>query len=209
MYFPEAFGIVAALTSLFSTAAYVYAIWRHGTKPNRVTYWIWFALSLLILLSFRRSGGTTLWLQVAYVVNPLVIAIHSLWFGERHERLRPWVKWLNRFCLAVAAVSVPLWWALSLAFENVVAAALPILCLNLFADAMGALPTFEKAWNRPETEDRLAWLVCLLGATLNLGAVTKWTAADIAWNAWMWGASLLYVLLVYLRPPSAASLPKA
>ncbi len=205
MSLSETFGIAAAVASAWSMYYYLAAIWRGECRPNRVTYWIWFALSLLILLSYRDSGGTTVYLQVMYVINPFVIAVVSIWRGEKHERLSRWVVLVNLACAALASVSIPLWWMLRQHYGAGASSALPVLGLNLLADAFGAIPTFEKAWNRPETEDKRAWLVCLLAATLNLGAVKDWGAADIAWNAWMWGAALLYVLFVYLRPPSAAA----
>lgn len=204
MFFPEAFEVAAGGASLVSLVLYVRAIWRGDAQPNRFTHWIWFLISAIILASYLRSGGTTFWLQAMFVAYSLVIALHSVWFGERHERLRPWVVWLNWTCLAIALVSIPAWWALDRAFSGVAAVALPILAVNLLADAMGAIPTFEKAWNRPETEDRRAMLLSLLAATFNLGAVTEWTAADILWNGWMWNASLVYALFVYFRPRSVA-----
>lgn len=197
MFYPEAFGIAAALASAWSMYYYLVAIWRGECKPNRATYWIWFALSGIIFLSYRKSGGTTMWLQGMYVLNPLVIGICSIWYGEGSVLSR-----LDKTCLALAGVSIPIWWILRQHYGDTAQAALPIFLINLFADALGAIPTFEKAWNRPETEDKKAWLVCLLSTSLNLGAVTHWGVADICWNAWMWIAACAYALFVYLRPPS-------
>lgn len=201
-----AFGIAAGLASFVSMALYVAAILQKKCEPSKVSYWIWFVLSLLILISYRKSGGSAMILLVMYAINPFVAAVLSIWYGEKNEDLPRWVVVLNVLCVMLAAVSIPLWWMLRQHYGDNADSALPVLGVNLFADALGAFSTFEKTWNRPEKEDKRAWLICLLAATLNLGAVAEWGAPDIAWNGWMWGAALFITLSVYLRPPSQPAL---
>lgn len=190
-------GVTAAVVSVVSMAIYVRSILLGETKPNRVSYWIWFVLSLLIFLTYRKSGGTTVWLLGMYTLNPLIAAVLSIWWGEGTRLSK-----LDVACAAVAAVSIPLWWLLRSLYGDVPEVALPIFLLNMVADVVGAFPVFEKCWNRPENESRLSWLVSVLAATLNVAAVTHWGVVDIVWNAWMWAAAACFAGFTYFRPPS-------
>ena len=190
----EWFGIASAACVILSAVMYVISMLAGKTKPSRASYWIWFSMSSLIFFSFLKSGGSTVWLQAAYVVNPLVIAVLSLRYGEGIGLSR-----LEKAVLVIASFSVPLWVGLRATWGDTPEAALPILLLNLLADALGGLPTYVKVWKRPETEDRAAWIVCAVGCVLNLFAVRSWGIPDIVWNGFMTSAAV-YVALACFRP---------
>jgi len=192
----EMLGIASAACVILSAVLYVFSMLAGRTKPSRVSYWIWFSMSSLIFFSFLKSGGTTVWLQAAYVVNPLVIAVLSLRYGEGTGLTR-----LEKSVFAVAACSLPLWGWLRFVWGDTPQVALFIFLLNLFADALGGLPTYVKVWKRPETEDRMAWIVCAFGCVLNLFAVREWNVPDIIWNGFMTSAAI-YVALACFRPSS-------
>jgi len=192
----EVFGVASAACVILSAVLYVLSMLAGKTKPSRASYWIWFSMSSLIFFSFLKSGGTTVWLQLAYVVNPMVIAVLSLRYGEGIGLSR-----LEKGVIAIAAFSIPLWVGLRAKWGDTPEVALPILLLNLFADALGGLPTYLKVWQRPETEDRLAWIVCAVGCVLNLFAVRAWNVPDIVWNGFMTTAAI-YVALACFRRPS-------
>lgn len=196
------FGILAALIDVLSGAFYVIAILRGFTKPSRVTFWIWLVLSTLIMASYVKSGGTTLWLQAMYVMSPLIIATLSLWYGEGSAPTR-----LEKSVLGIAFVSIPLWVVLKAIWGDVPEAALPILLLNIGANAVGGIPTFEKAWNRPETENATAWVLCVAASLVNLLAVRSWGAADVIWNGYMTSAATFIALCACFRPSSVALTP--
>jgi hypothetical protein len=208
----ETFGIVAAGLAAVSTVMYLVSIWRGQTRPSRVAYWIWFLMGACIFFTYRKSGGTTHWQQLVYIGNSLSIALHSLWFGEGVSDPRELVKNLSRLdkaAIAVTVVSMPYWYLLTLQYGDVPEAAIPVFLLLMSVDIAGCMPVFEKSWNRPESEDKFAWLIGCLGAALNIGAVTAWGIPDIVWNGWIVGAQVVIVLMLFFRPRSTAVTPRS
>lgn len=193
----EFFGGLAAFVAAMSMAIYVLAILRGETKPNRASYWVWFALATVIFLTYRESGGTTVWLLGMYALNPLVAAVLSIWYGEGTGLGK-----LDRMCLAVVGLNAPVWIGLRAWFGDGAEAAIPLFVANMIMDVAATIPVFEKTWNRPETEDGPAWVLCAVATTLNLFAVTEWTFVDVVWNAWMWSAGAFIAASACLRPRS-------
>jgi len=191
------FGILAGIVGLGSSLSYVIAILRGHKQPNRVTFWIWFAVSLLVFISFLKSGGTTVWLQLTFMSGPLMIAVLSLRYGEGAGLTR-----LDKGVVALSVVSIPLWIGLRSIFGDTPAAAVPVLLLNLFANFLGGVPTYLKVWHRPETEDKLAWILCVGSVVTNLFAVREWGVPDLVWNGYMICSAGFIALAACFRPSS-------
>ncbi len=180
-------GRVAGILALAGGIPYIIAILRKQTKPNKATWWIWTVVGFTLGASYYSSGADhTIWVPVSYIIGPFVVAILSLKYGEGG-----WTRF-DRICLLGAVISVALWW-----MSN---SPLIALCINLFIDFMGALPTIRKSYYKPEGEDRSAWIIFLIGNTVNLFAVEKWTFAIAAYPIYMFVADCLIVTLLLLRP---------
>jgi hypothetical protein len=91
----------------------------------------------------------------------------------------------------MAAIALFCWWW----FDS----ALIALLMSLSVDFAGALPTIRKAYQEPETEDRIAWSLFLSGNCINLMAIDRWMFKIVIYPAYMVLASGLIALLV-LRP---------
>ncbi len=124
------------------------------------------------------------------------IAVLTIRYGEG-ERMNKW----DRRSIGLALSSLPLWFGLS-CFMPASVAALPVFIVQMFADAVGCVPTFEKAWNRPENEDRSAWAVAFASYVVNTGAVRQWTLQDAIWNGWLGFGCLAVLLMLFFRPRS-------
>ncbi len=180
-------GQVAGILALAAFVPYVLAILRGETKPNRATWWIWAVVGFMLGASYYSSGANhTIWVPVSYVVGPLVIAVLSLKYGEGG-----WTRF-DRMCLLGAGISVVLWW--------IFGSPLIALCINLFIDFLGALPTIRKAYHKPEGEDRAAWALFVAGDIANLFAVERWTFAIAAYPVYMFLCGGVIAILVFFRP---------
>ena len=91
----------------------------------------------------------------------IVVAGLSFKYGERGWSL------LDKLSVIGAGAGLMLW---ALTSDPVLA-----YYLTTCVDAMGAIPTIQKAWARPETEDRLTWSLFLLSNIINLFAIRQWT----------------------------------
>jgi hypothetical protein len=179
-------GWLAGLLSLAAFVPYILSTLRGHTKPNRATWSIWMVNSFVIAASYYSSGATnTIWVAVGYSIGSLVTAILSYRFGTGG-----WT-WLDRNCLTMAAIALFCWWW----FDS----ALIALLMSLSVDFAGALPTIRKAYQEPETEDRIAWSLFLSGNCINLMAIDRWMFKIVIYPAYMVLASGLIALLV-LRP---------
>ncbi len=156
-------GWLAGAVSFVSTARYLVAILRGGTRPNRATWWILTLVGGLVAASYYESGARhTMWVPVSYVIGPLAVALVSLRYGEGG-----WTR-LDRYCIAVALLGAVVWSALSSPF----AALLCFLCI----DFAGLLPTLRKSYREPRGEDGLAWVLAAFAGAINLLAIERWEA---------------------------------
>lgn len=148
-------NVLAGTLTLGAYVPYVFSIVRGRTVPNRVSWWIWSVIGLLLLLTYRGLGGSSgEGVAVAAFLGQVVIALLSIRFG------RGGATAIDGLCLAGACLSVFLWYILS-------SAAIPHL-LILTVDLFAWLPTFRKVLDRPESEDLLAWFLWWAGATVAL-----------------------------------------
>jgi hypothetical protein len=182
----SATGRVAGIFSLAAFIPYILSTIRAETKPNRATWLIWTLVGALLAASYYASGARhTIWVPISYVVGPLVIALISLKYG-----VGGWTPF-DRGCLLAAGASLLPWWIFN--------SPLVALCLNLAIDFFGALPTIRKAYHSPESEDLTAWILFLLGNTLNLAAIERWQFSLFIYPIYLFVLSGLITTLIVAR----------
>lgn len=179
-------GKVAGIIALAALVPYVLSILRGETKPNRATWWIWTVVGFMLGASYYSSGANhTIWVPVSFSIGPLVVAFLSIRWG-----VGGWTRF-DRSCLLGAGASVVLWWMFS--------SPLIALLINLFIDLMGALPTVRKIYHKPESEDRVAWVLVSVANTANLFAVETWTFAISVYPIYMFLVSGIITALIFVR----------
>ncbi|MEK7540009.1 MAG: hypothetical protein AAB558_02060 [Patescibacteria group bacterium] len=184
-------GVVAGLGGLAGYVPYILAMRRGKTHPSRAGWWIWTGVGFMLLLTSYSTGTRDgIWVPLAYVVGPLVVALYSFKHGEGG-----W-EFSDKLCLLLAATSIFIWWSTGSA-ELALAA-------SLVADTSGAWPTLKKAYLDPAGEDRTAWGIWFPANTLNLLAVHHWTPILWAYPVYMVVASGLISACVFFRPRRAA-----
>ncbi len=157
-------GIAAGLLQATALPIYVRDIFRGGTKPSRVTWWVLALLNAILAVSYYASGArATIWIPIVYAAGFLLIAILSVKYGEG--------KWttFDRTCLGGALVAgLILWFARS-----------PQLALytTIIIDFFGLLPTIIKSYQRPYTENRASWTIATIASLLNVLAIERWGVA--------------------------------
>jgi hypothetical protein len=191
----------ALLLSIASCLRYCYKTACGPTRPSRASYWIWSLVGILMLLSFEKSGGSTLLLQVTFAVNPIIISLVLIKYGT------PGFSFVDKVCLGLTALSAGLWGVLILLFGNTETVALPIFLLIMLTDLFGGVQTFRKAWSDPRSEDAIAWLLVFVACLFSAAAATRWNFTDIVMNGYMilslgWITGCAWIRPVYVPPPS-------
>lgn len=178
-------GRLAGVISLAAFIPYIRTTLRGETRPNRATWWIWTIVGVLLAASYYSLGARhTIWVPVSFVAGPLVTAILSIQHGEGG-----WSR-LDRLSIAGAGISLLLWILTS--------SPLSTLLLNLLIDLCGAFPTLQKAYLRPEGEDRAAWSLFFVGNSFNLFAIDNWKWTVLTYPFYMLALSATILLFLLL-----------
>ena len=191
----------ALILSSASCARYCHKTVHGPTRPSRASYWIWSLVGILMLLSFEKSGGSTLLLQITFAVNPILISLVLIKYGA------PGFTRIDKVCLGLTTLSAGLWSVLIWLFGNTEAVALPIFLLIMLTDVFGGVQTFRKAWSDPRNEDAVAWLLVFVACLFSAAAATRWDITDIVMNVYMiasigWITGCAWIRPAYVPLPS-------
>lgn len=155
-------GMTSGIVLLLANIPYIISIRRGDTRPNLVTWGVWTTIGLILLASYQAIGAThTRWLLIAQVVSQFAITILAFKYSRG--------KWqrIDGICLAGAGVSLVLWW-----FSG---NPLVALLINTAMDLLGAIPTINKIYRDPNSEDLSFWTISFLAAVLNLLAIENFS----------------------------------
>jgi hypothetical protein len=152
-------GQIAGVLAVVQVIPYLVSIFRGHTKPERMTYFIWFIVDALSIASYIAVGArTTIWVGLVYVLTGFTIFLLSLRYG-----MGGFSK-LDIVCLLLALTGIVIWLTTD--------SALLALCFSTFAANVGYLPTVKKAYFYPETENTLSWALTSFTSILNIFALT-------------------------------------
>lgn len=179
------FGIAAGVLSFVAFPIYVLDIIKGTTKPSKVTWWILSFLNALLAASYYASGARdTIWIPISYTIGFGIIAILSIKYGEGS-----WTKLDFVFLLGAIASGI-LWLFLS-----------PEVALFaiILVDFFGLAPTILKAYTKPETESRRAWVVAVAASLLNVLAIGMWDPVIASYPIYVFVTNAVIVLFLFRK----------
>ncbi len=187
LYLPVSIGLLAGIIGILAFIPYILGIVKRTTKPDKATWIVWAVLGGILAASYYATGATdSAWVPIGYAFGIAVVAIFALKYGE--EGWTPLDKW----CLAGAGGGLALWWITS---EPVLA-----LYIATAVDAIGAVPTIKKTYEKPETESGVAWFLFLAAAALNLFAIKEWSFSSASYPVYLFLLSVVMVALLLRKP---------
>lgn len=168
----QAAAFISAVLILLAGPPYIINTIRRRTQPERATWFIFSVLGLIALGSQLSLGAN--WSLVFTALDTLgSIATFglSLWYG-----VGGFTK-LDRLALAIAAIGV---------LVAVIAHA-PLVALSgvILADVSGTLLTVRKAYQQPETETTISWLLVGTAALFGMLAVGRLQADLLLFPAYL------------------------
>jgi len=176
-------GQIAGIIGFLAFFPYILGTLKGTTKPNKATWIIWAVLGIIIAASYWSAGARdTAWTPIGYAFGIVVVAFLSLKYGEDG-----WTA-LDKWCLAGAGAGLVLW---ALTSEATLA-----LYLTTIIDAIGGIPTIRKTYQRPESENRTAWLMFLAANSLNLLAISEWNLMVASYPVYVFVLSLIMNSLI-------------
>ena len=141
--------VVSAVLMLWGGYDYLRDTLAGKTKPNRVSWSLW-ALAPLISLGAAFSAGADLWASVRVIVGGIVPA--TIFFASFVNKNSYWrLKTFDWFCGGLSLAALIFW--------QIADSPLMAVLLASLANTFASVPTFVKAWNYPETESRLIFIM--------------------------------------------------
>ena len=193
-----AFAIAGAVINFVGGLSYVRAILKGEATPNRVTWLLWAFVPLIAGAAQLRSGvGMSTLVVMSVGASPACVVIASFLVHKGSWRLGTF----DYICGACALAALALW---AMTGDPVTA-----IVLSIVGDAAAALPTLRKAWLAPETEDRLAYVLALIGMIFGILSVRETSFAAYAFNVYLLIVSTALVTILYLPRASSSTEPTA
>ncbi|WP_298260981.1 hypothetical protein [Bradyrhizobium sp.] len=190
------FAIAGAVINFVGGLSYVRAILKGEATPNRVTWLLWAFVPLIAGAAQLRSGvGISTLVVMSVGLSPGCVVIASFVVHKGSWRLGPF----DYVCGTCALAALALW---AMTGDPVTA-----IVLSILGDAAAALPTVRKAWLAPETEDRPAYLLALIGMILGLLSVQEATFSAYAFNVYLLIVSGALVTILYWPRASSHTEP--
>ena len=180
-------GIASAVVNTIGLVPYLRDIFRHKTKPERATWWIWLALGLIAFFAQLAAGArwSTL-LTAASILAVGTIAVLSLRYGYGTFRRKDFIA------LSIALIGVVLW--------QLTDAPLIALLIVIAIDGIGYSLTLLKSWKAPNTETLSSWLLATIATALSVLAVGDWDFTKLIYPVFLFLTnSVLVWILVYRR----------
>lgn len=176
-------GTAAGIILLLGNIPYILSIRRGDTRPNRVTWGIWTTIGCILLGSYYAVGAThTMWLLIAQVISQFVITLHAFKYSK--GRWQP----LDRICLAGAGLSLVLWWRSG--------SPLVALAINTLMDLLGAVPTINKIYRDPDSEDLTFWTISFVASILNLLAIENFAVSFVVFPVYLFILHMIILTLI-------------
>jgi hypothetical protein len=179
----------AGIISLLGFIPYIIAILKKETEPHLITWLIWTVVGAILAGSYYYSSHPSfleLLVPIAYVIGPFLITCLAFFYGQLQY---------TRFdigCLIAAVCSL----ILGYLFRN----PFLVLLFNILLDFFGAVPTLCKTYLHPWSENLLAWILFLVGNTLNLIALSVWNVEIASYPVYLFLISLIMTGLILSGP---------
>ncbi|HSW88231.1 MAG TPA: hypothetical protein VLG12_03655 [Candidatus Saccharimonadales bacterium] len=156
----QTLGIIAGILTIIGALPYIRDILFNKTKPERATWFIWIVLASIAFSSqFAKGASNSLWLTGLESIAVFVIFILSIQRGVGGLNKRDIV------ILLVAMLGLILWY-----FTKEASFALYII---IGVDLTGTIPTVIKAYEDPESETFITWLLSSIAGVLTMISVGK------------------------------------
>ncbi len=181
----EVFGLLSGVITTIGYLPYIKDIFGGTTKPHRVTWLVYAILgSIAVGSQFAKGATNSLWLPGIETLTTIIVFILSIKFGVGGFSKKDAIE------LAAAGLGLVAWY-----FTREAAVALYIVIL---VDAIGTLPTVEKAYKDPGSETISAWSLVTLGGTFAALSVGQLSFVLLAYPIYIIFANAAVVVAILL-----------
>ncbi len=180
------FLILTVLQGFISQFIGIYAIFKGTYKPQRMTRFIYLLMSALFIATLIAQGSTdALFLAVMNGLGTLCIFLLSFKYGVGGTNKLDIVTFFG-FLISLIA------WKLT---SNPTVG----LYLSILTDLIGFIPTIEKTWRQPHTEDWRFYFSDILAGGFSTLSVRSYSLANLAFPLYIFFLNGFAVMLILIR----------
>lgn len=163
------FAVLAVVLSIVSVVPYVYDMLCGTTRPNVVSWGLWFLIQgIFAAAQFDSGASLSVVLPIAEVATVgLIVFLGLSGYGYKKYGV------LDGVCFSVALVAIVLW---QITNDPIFA-----LWLAVLADFIAVIPTLYKSYRDPESETPLAYFFVVLAAVSALFATSLYDVPNLLW----------------------------
>lgn len=185
----EKFVWLAAIIELIGGLSYVIATLRGKTRPNRVSWFLWF-LAPMIAFASQLHQGVYAQALLTFMAgfNPLLVLIATFISHKSQWKI-------TRLDVICGSLSV-----MGLAFWLLADAPNVAIFFSIFADAMAGVPTIIKSYKEPETEHGLVFLGGAIASVITLLTIQGWKFQNAAFSVYILIICVILFSLIEVRP---------
>jgi hypothetical protein len=181
----DKFVILGVLLQLWGCWVYALDTIKGKTKPNRVTWFLWFlAPTVAFAAEINKGVGLLSIMTLSVGLGPLIVLIAS--FANRKSYWE--LHWTDYLCGLLSILGLVLWLIYR---EGNIA-----IVLNILADLSAAAPTLVKSFRHPETESVEAYWVAIVNAGITLLAIKNWNVAHYGFPVYIFLVNIAFVAFI-------------
>lgn len=179
-------GIFAIIAGLVGEALYVRDLWKGTIKPHPFSWFGWGLLDVVIFFAqLVGGGGPGAWVTAVAAVVNIGIAVFALRRGEKRITSSDWG------CFIGALVGIILWILTDDPLSAVVVASI-VNCLAF-------VPTFRKAYRRPQEESLNIFVFDIVKFSLSIAALQALNPTTALFPAVSAISNIIFVAMVLIR----------
>lgn len=182
----QVFAVLSSVQGFVTLGVGVYAVFKSGYKPQRMTRFIYVLMTLMFVSTLASQGSwDALYLAGTQAIGTILFFILSLKYGMGG------MNRLDLFTFFGFLVSLVVWKMTS----NPTLA----LYLAILTEAIGFIPTIEKTWRMPWTEDWRFYFSDVLAGAFSILSVSVVSLENYAFPLYIFLLNLLAMILIIWR----------
>ena len=185
-------GYISFVLVLVAGLFHVRRVWEGVITISPVSWFIWFAVSFAILLSYNSMDTKhEIYVAIGNVIFPGMNFILSF-----RQKTKVKLYYWDYGALFLGLSALVLWWFFRLDSERSQYANY----LAITADMCAVIPTLILVWKKPMVEKPIPWIIFALGFGLSFFAIESSSIANYVLPAYMViGAGLIASIQIHYR----------
>ncbi|MEK7092937.1 MAG: hypothetical protein AAB927_00460 [Patescibacteria group bacterium] len=181
-----ALAVLAIIIGIAGYGIYYYDIFKGKTKPHPFSWFVWGLMNVIVFFAQDTSNaGAGEWPTALVAVACLSISFVALFKGERGITKLDWA------CFFAALVGIVLW--------RITDQPLLAVIIVTITDAIAYIPTYRKAFYKPQEETTVSYALAALRSVFAIAALDSFALVN-----WLFPASLVltdggFALMLYVR----------